>query len=142
MAPNPARPGPVHRLSFQYAGDRIRLVSDQLVTMIAPPSHPLDEPEVPAGFSMVVRDSRGQALYRFTGVSPMGHDREVFSDDPARTLHRTPVEEPSGTFVMLAPHIEGAVAVELFGHPLVRGRMARTPRRLARFVLKSPEAGR
>lgn len=138
----PPRPGPVHRLTFDYEGDRISLVSDQLVNMISPPSDPLDEAEVPAGFTVIVRDAQQRAVYRHTGVSPMGHDTEVFSDDPAGSLQRIAVAKPSGTFVLLVPHVEGAVGFELVGHPRFRGRRGSTPRQLARFTLRPPKTSR
>jgi hypothetical protein len=139
---SPPRPGPVHRLTFDYEGDRISLVSDQLVNMISPPSDTLDEGEVRAGFTVIVRDAEQRAVYRRTGVNPMGHDTEVFSDDPTGSLQRIPVAKPTGTFVVLVPHVEGAVAVELLGHPRIRGRPSSTPRHLARFALAPPATPR
>jgi hypothetical protein len=133
------RPGPVHRLTFDYEGDRISLVSDQVVKMIGPPGQPLDEAETSAGFSVIVRDAADRALYRRTGSSPIRSDAEVFSDDPSTPLHRVPVQEPRGTFVMLVPHVEGAVSVELVGQPSGRPERFRESRRLARFPLNPPQ---
>jgi hypothetical protein len=133
------RPGPVHRLTFDYEGDQISLVSDQVVNMISPPGHSLDESETLAGFSVIVRDAADKALYKFTGPSPIRNDAEVFSDDPSTSLHRVPVQERRGTFVMLVPHAEGAVSVELRAQPLDRSGRFSEPRQLARFPLQPPQ---
>lgn len=133
------RPGPVHRLTFDYEGDRISLVSDQIVNMIGPPGQPLEEAETTTGFSVIVRDAADRALYRRTGSSPIRSDAEVFSDDPSTPLHRVPVQEPRGTFVMLVPHVEGAVSVELVGPPSGRPDRFRESLRLARFPLNPPQ---
>ena len=135
-----ARPGPVHRLTFDYDRDQLRLVSDQIVNMISPPSHSLDESEPLAGFSVIVRDAAGRALYRFTRSSPIRDDVEVFSDDPfTSSVHRESVGERRGTFVMLVPHIEGAVSVELAGQPVDGSGRFSEARRLASFSLRQPQ---
>jgi hypothetical protein len=133
----PAQAGPVHRLTFDYDGDRISLTSDQVVNMVVPPSEPLDA-TTPAGFSIVVRDTRDRLLYRRTGSSPIRHDAEVFSDDPSRSLRRVPVEQRRGTFVVLVPHVEGGASVELVGPTRDRHGSVGEPRSLARFVLRPP----
>jgi hypothetical protein len=133
------RPGPVHRLTFDYDGDRISLVSDQIVNMISPPGHSLDESVPLAGFSVIVRDAADKALYRFTGSSPIRNDAEVFSNDPSTSLHRVPVQERRGTFVLLVPDVEGAVSVELAAQPLGSSGTFSEPRRLASFPLHPPQ---
>ena len=139
MVGDRGRPVPVHRLTFDYDGDQISLASDQVVNMISPPGHSLDESEASAGFSVIVRDADNRALYRFTGPSPIRNDAEVFSPDPSNSLHRVPVQERRGTFVVLVPHIEGAASVELVGQPLDRSGSLSEPRQLARFPLRAPE---
>jgi hypothetical protein len=135
-----SRPVPVHRLTFDYDGDQISLVSDQVVNMISPPGHSLDESEASADFSVIVRDTANRALYRFTGPSPVGNDAEVFSDDPSDSLHRVPVRKRRGTFVVLVPDLEGATSVELVGQSLDRFRGLSGPRPAARFPLRPPES--
>jgi hypothetical protein len=141
-AGGPGQPVPVHRLTFDYHGNQISLVSDQVVDMISPPAQSLDESATVGGFSVIVRDAAGQALYKFTGPSPIRYDAEVFSEDPSRSLHRVAVEEPQGTFVLLVPHVEGTARVELVGAPLTRRGVARKPRRLASFPLHPPHGRR
>ncbi len=121
---NPAQPGPVHRLTFEYEGDHISLASDQVVTMIAPESHPLDEIGTRPGFSTVLRDAGDRALYQFTRSSPIRRDAEVF-DGPANTLRRAPVEPPHlGTFVTLVPKVDDEASVEPLNVSLSSGSRA------------------
>lgn len=133
--------GPVHRLTFDYRGGEISLVSDQVVNMITAQSQPLDEPTPAAGFSAIVRDAADHALYRVTAVGPIGYDAEVFSDDPSTSLHRVTVDDPQGTFVVLVPHLEGAANIEIIGPPLARDGRTGESQRLARFPLRSPQGG-
>src|SRR5215468_10668033 len=109
------RPPPVHRLTFDYHGNQVDLVSDQVVDMIIPPTQSFDESTTVTGFSVIVRNTADQMLYRFTAPSPIRYAAEVFSDDPSRSLHQVAVEDPQGTFVVLVPHLEGAASVELIG---------------------------
>lgn len=131
-----SQPGSVHRLTFEYEGDQIRLVSDQIVTMVVPASHPLEAIGTQAGFSAVLRDAQERPLYQFTRTSPIRHDAEVFSDDGSGTISRVTVDRPRGSFVMLVPALEGAVSVELAGQPLAPQTHLQAPRTLAKFALR------
>jgi hypothetical protein len=128
------RPGPVRRLTFEYDGDQISLVSEQHVDLIVPPSQPLDSAESDSGFTVILRDGQGKPLYRQTGSSPMAHDAEVFAEDG--TIQRVEVDRPKGAFTFLVPHVEGAETVELFGHPLRPQAHLESPRSLARFKVR------
>jgi hypothetical protein len=137
----PAQPGPVHRLTFAYEGDQIRLVGDQVVRMVVPPTRGLDEAGTLAGFSVILRDANNRPLYHFVRTSPMRHDAEVFATDPSRTLHRVDVQEPRGTFTVLVPHVDGAASVELAGHARASDANVSEPRVLAKFPLATPRTG-
>lgn len=136
------RPAPVHRLTFDYHGNQVDLVSDQVVNMIIPPTQPLDESATGTGFSVIVRDTADQTLYKSSRPSPIRYDAEVFSDDPSRSLQRVAVEEPRGTFVLLVPHVEGAASVELIGPSRAEDDRVRESRALARFPLRPPQGSR
>jgi hypothetical protein len=129
------RPGPISRLTFEYNGDQIRLVTEQQVTMIIPASHPVERLENEAGFSVVLRDEREQAVYRRVIQPPIVFDVEVFDNDPNRSIRRESNPHPKGTFVVLVPAIANARTVEFFGNPLRPKGQLETPRKLADFKL-------
>jgi hypothetical protein len=130
-------PVPVRRLTFSYEGDRVRLVSEQRVTMILPPSHPPDLLEQQSGFSVVLRDERGAAVYGRMMSNPFQFDREVFDRDPRRSLRREANPDPHGSFVVLVPALADARRLEFFGHPLKPRAHLESPRRLASFMLQA-----
>jgi hypothetical protein len=135
--PQPAQPGPVRRLTFEYDGDQIRLVSEQHVRMIVPPSQPLEQADELGGFHVLLRDKLDRPVYRFTRTSPIRHDAEVFSKPGTqRSIERTPVDRPKGAFVVLVPDVPGAKTLELVGHPPRTEAHLERPQSLARFDLK------
>jgi hypothetical protein len=131
----PPRPSPARRLTFAYEGDQVRLVSEQLVTMIIPPSHPLDRLETAGGFSIILRDERGEPVYGRISESPLRFDEEVFDRDPKRSIRREANPHPKGTFVVLVPAIDNARRLEFFGSPAKPKAHLESTRRLATFML-------
>lgn len=129
-----AGPGGV-RLIFSYEGNDISLVSRQRVNMLVPPSEPLEGLAGQSGFWVEVRDKAGHPLRRQLMRDPIRHDAEVFSEDPARSVARIPVERPSGVFVVLIPEIAGAEHLVLIGTPPAERPAIREAREIARFNL-------
>jgi hypothetical protein len=129
------RPSPVSRLTFAYEGDQVRLVSEHHVTMIIPPSHPIDRLEIGAGFSVILRDDRGEAVYGRVMESPFRFDEEVFDKDPKRSIRREANPKPKGTFVVLVPAIGTARRLEFFSHPLKPKAHLEPRQRIATFQL-------
>jgi hypothetical protein len=130
-------PIPVRRLTFTYEGDQVRLISEQHVTMILPPSQTADELERQAGFRIVLRDDRGQPAYARALPNPFRFDREVFDRDPNRSIRMEANPNPRGTFVILVPALENATRLEFFGHPLRPKAHLEATRRLASFQLQA-----
>ena len=130
----------MRRLTFEYDGDRISLVSEQHVQLIVPPSQPLDQAESESGFTVILRDGQGGPLYRLTRSSPTKHDAEVFNQEGDRTIERVTVEHPKGAFTILVPDVEGAETVELFGQPLRPQAHHENPQSLASFRLRPFQA--
>jgi len=85
------------RLTFTYEGDEVRLVSQQPVEMIVPPTNALSGYEGEQGFWVEVRSEQEAALHRRVMDDPLRQDVEVFSPDPEQSIARTPVEKPSGS---------------------------------------------
>jgi hypothetical protein len=141
IQPQPAQPGPVRRLTFEYDGDQIRLVSEQHVRMIVPPSPP-EQADALGGFQVLLRDQQDQPVLRFSRTNPIRHDAEVFSPPGAdQSIARVPVDRPKGSFVLLVPDVPGARTLELVGPPASAAALREQPRSLARFALK-PFEGR
>lgn len=130
-----AKPGAV-RLTFSYEGNDIKLISRQRVNVVAPLSEPLESSlEGQSGFWVEVRDEAGHLLRRQLMHDPIRRDAEVFSEEPARSVARIPLERPSGVFVVLIPEVEGADHVVLIGTPPAERPALREAREIARFNL-------
>jgi len=128
-------PVPLRRLTFAYEGDQLRLVSEQRLRMILPPSQSPDELERLAGFSIVLRDEGGRRVYARAMPNPFQFDREIFDRDPTRSIRREQNPHPRGTFVVLVPALDNALRLEFFGHPLRPKAHLEPVRRLASFQL-------
>jgi len=124
------------RLTFEYEGSTVKLVSSQSVEMILPPTESLAGHEGQTGFWFTVSDAQGKALYRRSVHNPIPYDREVFSNDPKHpSVQRVPVAKPKGTFVVLVPDIQEAKAVQLFSNPFNVAGHGQPAREFARFNL-------
>lgn len=128
----------MRRLTFEYDGDEIKLVSNQAVTMIVPPTQPLDAAPTHGALSLVVRDQGNNPLYRATHESPIRHDAEVFSPEGGGTAQRVAVAHPKGAFTVLVPDLPAAHQVELVGHPLKPEAHTEPPQPLGTYSLKPP----
>lgn len=124
------------RLTFQYDGPNVKLISSQSVEMKLPPSHPLTGQEGQSGFWFTLSDAQGKPVYRRVLQNPIRYDREVFSNDPKQpSIQRVKVDEPKGTFVVLVPELAGARTLQLFSHPLNLESHGMAALEIARFNL-------
>jgi hypothetical protein len=99
---------PAVRLVFSYDGGEVALVSRQHVEMTLPATYPIGQEASPPEFAAELRGADGQVLHMAQLPNPLASHREVFSDDPDRSIHRVPVERPSGVFTVVVPdHPEG-----------------------------------
>jgi hypothetical protein len=123
-------------MTFSYDGDRITLVSEQLVAMTIQPSDSLSEAEtMTPGFSFVVRDAKRNLIYRRIMENPIQHDVEVFGPESNQSVGRRAVAHTKGTFVILVPDAPEANSLEFYGHaPLPEGSAAASDV-LASFIL-------
>ena len=126
------RPQDAIRLTLEYEGTDVRVISGQRVRMTAPPSDPVDEYEGQAGFWFELRDQDDRVLYRRVVSNPIRSDVEVLSGDPVRPFTHVSLPDPSGTFTLVVPD-SGAGTLVLFGSPA--GEPAKEARELVRFDL-------
>jgi hypothetical protein len=123
------------RLTFAYEDSSIELISQQPVDMIPPPSDPVETPIAESGFWLELKDGQGGTLYRQVMHSPIGIDREVFSEDENQSVSRMPVERPQGVFTIVIPDVEEAQAVSLHSSPLQTENFFQAASELKRFEL-------
>jgi hypothetical protein len=131
------------RLTFAYEGSDIKLVSQEPVEMIAPPSDEVAPAQTVNGFWFQLENAKGAALYKRVAHPPIRYDREVFSPEGEHSVARVPVEKPSGVFTVVMPDIQEADKVTLHGgahspaHPQgTPGLVGNVPQPVASFKLK------
>lgn len=115
----PERPMPRFSWRLTYAYDRngIRLVRAERIQMIAPP--PVGPAPMPghSGHWIEVRDQEGALIYHRVLGDLIARDREAFTDEPGRTMHRVQRKAVAGEFQVLIPDIPGADHLVIYGHP-------------------------
>jgi hypothetical protein len=117
-APPPTEEEPAAlRLTFAYDRDRVRLVSQERVAMLAPP----DDTELlevgRSGYWLELRDDNNDVLYRQVLHDPIRTDAEVFPEDPSQPIRRVPIAHPQGTFEVVVPDLPGGRIAVLHGRP-------------------------
>jgi hypothetical protein len=101
------------RLTFSYDGDKVRLVSQQPVEMLIPPSDPVKGFAKQKGFWAELKSAQDKTLYRRVMHNPTRNDAEVFSDDPEQSISREPAPKRKGVFVVVVPDTDKGQAVTL-----------------------------
>lgn len=123
------------RLMFEYKGAEIKLISQDRVSMVPPPPHPLMPRQGERGFWLEVSDGEGRPLYRRVIDNPLRQDLEVITDDPDQPLARIKVPTRSGRFFVVVPYIQAARNIALFGESDESDAKATPARELRRFDL-------
>jgi hypothetical protein len=132
------------RLTFSYDGDKVKLVSQQPVEMIVPPSDPVKGFANQKGFWAELKGEQDKTLYRSVMHNPTRNDAEVFSDEPEQSISREPAPRRKGVFVLVVPDTDKGREVTLSrSSPEVRGPArgiralaAKPATEIARFKLK------
>jgi len=122
------------RLTFSYDGPAVKLLSQERVEMIVPPSDPLSGFKGQKGFWAELRDKQDKTLYRQVLHNPTRNDAEVFPDPdehPEQNVGRAPAPKRKGGFVVLLPDIEGGDSVTMCRSPLDKTGPGRGIRALA-----------
>ena len=114
MASEPP-PTAAWRLTFEYDGEDVRVVSQERVEMLPPP----DDEELlshgDAGYWVEVRDDDGEVLYRQVVHDPIRTDIEVFPEDPSQPIERVALDHPRGLFQVVVPDLPAGSQAVLHG---------------------------
>jgi len=110
------------RLTFSYAGDNVKLISQQPVEMVVPPSDPVKGFSKHKGFWAELKNEKDKTLYRRVMHNPTRNDAEVFSDDPEQSISRQPAPKRKGVFALVVPDTDQGDSVTLSrSEPEVKG---------------------
>ena len=127
------------RLTFEYEGESLRLISRHTMEKRTPPSDAMEGREKSreqSGFWFELRDREGRALYRRVLHNPMQMSAEVLSDNPERSFERHPISNPRGTFFLLIPDLPEAQTVSIWSSPMEPEAALKAAREIASFSLR------
>ncbi len=108
---------PSLRLTFEYEGRKVQLISQERVKVMSPPSEILHEYKGQSGFWYDVIDAQEHLLYRRAAQNPIQFDVEIFTDDPEAPIVRRKIDNPHGQFSLLVPDMPEATALVFFSSP-------------------------
>ena len=130
------------RFVFSVTDGVVTLQSRHYVAMRAPRSSALGDATPTPAFAAELRDRGDQTLYRVALANPLEGHREVFSDEPGRSVHRVPIENPGGAFTVVVPiHPDAQHIVLVAAPPATHAaglKAVSEPSELARFPLNEP----
>lgn len=133
------------RLIFEYEGDQIRLISQQDVDLFSPASDPKSAAVHESGFWLELRDANLRVLHRQVTHDPIITHPEVFSDQPGKSIVRSPTPIRKGAFTVLIPRIAASDHLALIRMDTKARSQARAALpavgpvgEIARFTLKKP----
>jgi hypothetical protein len=105
-------PNKAMRLTFSYDGDKVKLLSQQRIEMLAPSS---DEVKGygQKGFWAELKSDSDKTLYRTVMHNPTKNDAEVFPETPGGEISRQPAPKRKGVFVVVVPDTDKGESVIL-----------------------------
>jgi hypothetical protein len=112
----------------------VKLVSQERVEMVVPPSDPLSSFKGQKGFWAELRNKQDKTLYRQVLHNPTRNDAEIFPDPdehPEQNITRAPAPKRKGGFVVLVPDTEEGNSVTMCRSPMEKTGPARGNRALA-----------
>ncbi len=136
----PSSPTRALRLTLEYEGRTVSVVSREHLAKVTPPSHALSGYERHSGFWYELQDAKGQVLYRRIRDNPIRVDVEAY--DPEGGPRRYPVKRPRGIFVVLVPDLPKADALVLMSSPLDPRRKLESAQPLAKIPLRERPGAR
>jgi hypothetical protein len=134
------------RLIFEYDGNQIRLIKQQAVEMMPPPSDAKADFARDAGFWLELRSAGMQVLHRQIMRDPIASHPEVFSNEPGKTVSRSNEPSTKGAFTVVIPDTADSDHLAFVrANPLARSAAEKrlfssTPTgEIARFSLRRPQ---
>jgi hypothetical protein len=107
------------RLTFSYKDTSIKLISQQQLEKILPPSDNFTKNNK-SGFWYEVADGRKKVLYQKAISNPIETDIELFSNESKESIMRQKTSKIEGTFSILVPDLPNAKTFSLHGNPIER----------------------
>ncbi|MFD8637495.1 hypothetical protein, partial [Streptomyces sp. NPDC059656] len=129
------------RLTFEYQGHHIELVSSEPVDLVIPggpdgragpsiglaPAGAGEEPGVSIGYRVDVLNARGERIHSRPLDDPIKQEAEVASTDPDRPFTHKAINQPKGRFFVLVPALAEAKEVALLRTKVHTQSVARYP---------------
>jgi hypothetical protein len=103
------------RLTFSYENNNIKLIDEQKIDKIIPPSTPLNELENKrVNYLLEVKDDKNNTIYRQVIENQIKRDIEIFSDEPKESIFRKELPEIKGVFSVVIPDDPQAESLDIF----------------------------
>ena len=125
------------RVTFSHQGGTVRVIGRQRVDTMPPPDDSAAIADAAVGYWVEVRDTEGRPIHRQVIADPMNDQLEVF--DPSQPMHRIDAPQPASVFQVLVPDDPAGHDIVLQGTPASSRGKRRTPRQLARAVLREQD---
>jgi hypothetical protein len=139
-SPTGPEPRGAVRLTFQYEGDEVRLISSRHIDKLVPPDDEAEAGEERQGVFAELRGADDRVLRRPRLREP--RSAAVCCYEGSRALSRVPLERPSGVFSLVVPDLEEADYVALVERrEQDRPGFAALPSELLRVPLRGTDAG-
>lgn len=103
------------RLTFLYENNNIKLIDEQKIDKIIPPSTPLTELENKrVNYLLEVNDDKNNTIYRQVIENQITRDIEIFSDESKESIFRKELPEIKGVFSVVIPDEPQAESLDIF----------------------------
>ena len=107
------------RLTFSYTDTSIKLISQQQLEKILPPSDEFTKNDK-SGFWYELADGTKKILYQKVISNPIQTDIEVFSNESIESITRQKISKIEGIFSIMIPDLPNAKTFSLHGNPIER----------------------
>jgi hypothetical protein len=111
------QPGRATRLTIEYNGDDMKVISSRSVKMIVPDSDDRHNLKGLSGFWVELQSAEHECLYRKVMSEPMLEQMEAPSGDPEKPFTRTAPSRRKGVFSLLVPEMPDARQLYLCKSP-------------------------